>query len=79
MNRQGLIDNIPVMSNKVDVVLSNCVINLAPNKNKVYAEIHRILKEGGHFCISDIVVSDTLPDKIKQAAIMLAGCVAGIN
>lgn len=66
------------MSNKVDVVISNCVINLAPDKNKVYAEIKRILKEGGHFSISDIVVTDVLPKKIKEAAVMLAGCVAGL-
>ena len=65
------------MSDKVDVVISNCVINLAPDKNKVYTEIKRILKAGGHFSISDIVVTEILPKKIKEAAVMIAGCVAG--
>ena len=60
-----MIDNIPIRSNKADVVISNCVINLAPDKNKVYSEIKRILKVGGHFSISDIVVTKVLPAKIK--------------
>ena len=74
--RLGDIENIPTMSNIADVVVSNCVMNLVPNKPKAFSEVHRILKVGGHFSISDIVLTGDLPEKIKNAAEMYAGCVA---
>lgn len=75
--RQGDIEDMPVADNKADVVVSNCVLNLVPNKKAVFAEIYRVLKPGGHFSISDIVLKGELPDKLKSAAEMYAGCVAG--
>ncbi len=74
--RQGDIENIPVSSNSIDVIVSNCVLNLVPNKSAVFAEMFRVLKSGGHFSVSDIVLTGDLPDKIKSAAEMYAGCVA---
>lgn len=74
--RLGDIENIPLMSNVADVVVSNCVMNLVPNKPKAFAEVQRILKQTGHFSISDIVLVGDLPEKIKNAAEMYAGCVA---
>ena len=73
--RLGDIENIPLMSNVADVVVSNCVMNLVPNKPKAFAEVQRILKPTGHFSISDIVLVGDLPEKIKNAAEMYAGCV----
>ncbi|MGN6615675.1 MAG: arsenite methyltransferase [Ilyomonas sp.] len=75
--RQGDIEKMPVTSNTADVIVSNCVLNLVPNKNEVIKEIYRVLKPGGHFSISDIVLEGELPKEIKQAAEMYAGCVAG--
>lgn len=75
--RQGDIENIPVSANTADVIVSNCVLNLVPNKDRVFKEIFRVLKPGGHFCISDIVLIGQLPENIKQATEMYAGCVAG--
>jgi arsenite methyltransferase len=75
--RQGDIEDMPLTSNKVDVVVSNCVLNLVPNKHKVFSEIYRVLKPGGHFSISDIVLEEALPEKWKQVAELYAGCVAG--
>jgi ubiquinone/menaquinone biosynthesis C-methylase UbiE len=75
--RQGDIESMPVTSNIADVVVSNCVLNLVPNKNNVFKEIFRALKPGGHFSISDIVLEGTLPTNIQQAAEMYAGCVSG--
>lgn len=75
--RQGDIEKIPVTAHTADVVVSNCVLNLVPNKNAVFSEIFRVLKNGGHFSISDIVLTGDLPDKIRAAAEMYAGCVAG--
>lgn len=75
--RQGDIEKIPVTSNVADVIVSNCVLNLVPNKKAVFTEIFRVLKPGGHFSISDIVLEGQLPEKIQQAAEMYAGCVAG--
>jgi SAM-dependent methyltransferase len=75
--RFGEIENLPVEDNTADVVISNCVLNLVPDKLKAYREIYRVLKPGGHFGISDIVLTGTLPSKIKSAAEMYAGCVAG--
>ena len=66
--RLGDIENIPLMSNVADVVVSNCVMNLVPNKPKAFAEVQRILKPTGHFSISDIVLVGDLPEKIKNAA-----------
>lgn len=74
--RQGDIENMPVSSNSADVIISNCVLNLVPNKINVFKDIYRVLKPGGHFSISDIVLTGTLPDKIRMAAEMYAGCVA---
>jgi arsenite methyltransferase len=75
--RQGDIESMPVTSNIADVVVSNCVLNLVPNKDNVFKEIFRVLKAGGHFSISDIVLEGTLPANIQQAAEMYAGCVSG--
>ena len=74
--RQGDIEKMPLTANVADVVVSNCVLNLVPNKKAVFKEIIRVLKPGGHFSISDIVLTGSLPDKIKSAAEMYAGCVA---
>jgi arsenite methyltransferase len=75
--RQGDIEKMPVTANAADVVVSNCVLNLVPDKNAVIKEIHRVLKPGGHFSISDIVLEGELPKEIREAAEMYAGCVAG--
>jgi len=75
--RLGDIDNLPIGSNRADVILSNCVLNLVPDKVKVFLEIYRVLKAGGHFSISDIVLEGALPDKLKKAAEFYAGCVSG--
>lgn len=75
--RQGDIEKMPVTSNIADVIVSNCVLNLVPNKDNVFKEIFRVLKVGGHFSISDIVLEGTLPTNIQQAAEMYAGCVSG--
>lgn len=75
--RQGDIEDMPVGGNSVDVVISNCVLNLLPEKDKIFHEIFRVLKPGGHFCISDIVLVGELPDSLKEVAEFYAGCVAG--
>ena len=75
--RLGDIEQMPVSANVADVVVSNCVLNLVPNKQNVFKEIYRMLKPGAHFSISDIVLEGALPDKLKQAAEMYAGCVSG--
>lgn len=75
--RLGEIDDLPVDENSIDVVISNCVLNLVPDKEKAFSEIHRILKKGGHFCVSDIVLVGNLPEGLKKSAEMYAGCVAG--
>ena len=75
--RQGDIEHMPVTANTADVIVSNCVLNLVPNKDGVIKEIYRVLKPGGHFSISDIVLVGELPADIKNAAEMYAGCVAG--
>ncbi len=73
----GDIEELPVTSQSVDVVISNCVMNLVPDKNKAYQEIFRVLKSGGHFSISDVVLNSDLPKGILEAAEMYAGCVSG--
>lgn len=73
----GDIENMPVAADTADVIVSNCVLNLVPDKDRVFKEIFRALKPGGHFSISDIVLEGTLPAGIQQAAEMYAGCVSG--
>ncbi|MGF7233194.1 arsenite methyltransferase [Arachidicoccus sp.] len=75
--RQGDIENMPVSANIADVIVSNCVLNLVPNKDGVFHEIARVLKPGGHFSISDIVLVGALPEALRKDAEMYAGCVAG--
>jgi ubiquinone/menaquinone biosynthesis C-methylase UbiE len=75
--RQGDIEKMPVTANFADVIVSNCVLNLVPDKDGVFKEIFRVLKAGGHFSISDIVLEGQLPKEIREAAEMYAGCVAG--
>ncbi len=75
--RFGDIEDMPVSDNVADVIVSNCVLNLVPDKPKVFSEIFRTLKPGGHFSISDIVLEGDLPDALREDAEMYAGCVAG--
>jgi arsenite methyltransferase len=75
--RLGDIDNMPVKDNTADVVVSNCVMNLVPNKEKAFAETFRIIKQGGHFSISDIVLQGELPDDLRKEATLYAGCISG--
>lgn len=75
--REGDIDNMPVNDNVADVIVSNCVLNLVPNKQKVITEIYRILKPNGHFSISDVVLIGNLPKALQEDAKMYVGCVAG--
>ena len=73
----GEIEKVPLDNDTADVVISNCVLNLVPDKSKAFAEIYRILKPGAHFCVSDIVLKGELPAGLKKSAEMYAGCVAG--
>jgi len=75
--REGDIEDMPVADNLADVVVSNCVLNLVPNKKTVVKDIYRVLKPGGHFSISDIVLVGELPLELKNDAEMYAGCVSG--
>ncbi len=75
--RQGYLEDLPVESNTVDVIISNCVINLSPDKSKVFGEAFRVLRSGGKLAVSDIVTDGPLPDSIKQSLSAWAGCVAG--
>lgn len=75
--RQGDIEKMPVTADIADVVVSNCVLNLVPNKSNVFKEIFRVLKKGGHFSISDVVLVGELPEKLKHVAEMYAGCISG--
>jgi Methylase involved in ubiquinone/menaquinone biosynthesis len=75
--REGDIEDLPVLDQSVDVVVSNCVLNLVPDKAKVFSEIKRVLRSGGHFSISDVVLAGQLPDSLRNAAEMYAGCVSG--
>jgi arsenite methyltransferase len=74
---QGDIEDMPLPDNAFDVIVSNCVLNLVPDKSKAFANMYRVLKPGGHFCISDVVIKGTLPEKIQKDAEMYVGCVAG--
>jgi arsenite methyltransferase len=75
--RLGDIEKMPVTANKADVIISNCVLNLVPDKHKAFSEIFRVLKPRAHLSVSDVVLKGELPEKIKQAAEMYAGCVSG--
>ncbi|MBN2348659.1 MAG: arsenite methyltransferase [Bacteroidales bacterium] len=74
---KGDIENMPLPNNSFDVIISNCVLNLDPDKEKAFNEIFRVLKTGGHFCVSDIVLNGKLPEKVRDVAAMYAGCVSG--
>lgn len=73
----GEIENLPIPDNSQDVVISNCVINLVPNKERAFQEIYRVLKPGGNFCISDIVINGEIPDEIRQNLDAWAACISG--
>ena len=75
--RLGDIEELPVADREVDVIISNCVLNLIPDKAKAFREIYRVLKPGGHFCISDIVHNGELPERLKSVAEMYVGCITG--
>ncbi|MBL7810698.1 MAG: arsenite methyltransferase [Bacteroidetes bacterium] len=75
--RLGDIEKLPISADTADVVVSNCVLNLVPDKEKAFAEMYRVLKPGGHFSISDVVLIGELPSGLKNAAEMYAGCVSG--
>ncbi len=75
--RQGDIENMPLAGNSADVVVSNCVLNLVPDKKQAFAETFRVLKKGGHFSVSDIVLVGDLPEGLQKNAELYAGCVSG--
>jgi ubiquinone/menaquinone biosynthesis C-methylase UbiE len=75
--RFGDIEDLPLANNLADVIVSNCVLNLVPDKKKAFNEIYRTLKPGAHFCVSDIVIKGELHPELKKSAEMYAGCVAG--
>lgn len=74
---QGDIEDMPLQDNQFDVVVSNCVLNLVPDKTKAFDNIMRVLKSGGHFCISDVVIKGELPENLRKDAEMYVGCVSG--
>jgi len=74
---KGDIENMPIPDESYDVVISNCVLNLVPDKIKAFSELFRVLKRGGHFCVSDVVIEGNLPEKLRKEAEMYAGCVSG--
>jgi len=75
--RLGEIESLPVESGTVDAVISNCVVNLVPDKKKAFSEIHRVLKSGGRFTVSDIVLDGELPETVRRSAELWAGCISG--
>lgn len=75
--RYGDIENMPIENDSIDVVISNCVLNLVYDKQRAFSEIYRVLKKGGHFCVSDIVLIGELDEKLRKPAELYAGCVAG--
>lgn len=75
--RLGEIENLPIENESIDIIISNCVINLSPDKEKVFREAHRVLKPNGRLMISDIVTEKELPDEVKKSFAAWAGCVAG--
>ena len=74
---KGEIENIPLPDNSVDVIISNCVINLSADKGRVLSETFRVLKPGGRFAVSDVVVRGTVPDEIRRSLLLWVGCIAG--
>jgi len=74
---KGDIEEMPLPDNNFDVIVSNCVLNLVPDKIKAFSEIMRVLKSGGHFCVSDVVLKGTLPAKLRNDLEMYAGCISG--
>ncbi|HET8668925.1 MAG TPA: arsenite methyltransferase [Terriglobales bacterium] len=77
--RKGMIEDLPVESGTVDYVISNCVINLSPDKPAVFREIARVLKSGGHFAVSDIVLLKTLPEAVVRDISAYVGCISGAS
>ena len=77
--RLGEIENLPVADDTVDVIISNCVINLSPNKARVFEETFRVLKTGGRLAISDVVASTELPDEMREDLMLYSGCMAGAS
>jgi ubiquinone/menaquinone biosynthesis C-methylase UbiE len=75
--REGAIEQLPVDSSSVDAVISNCVLNLVPDKSKAFAEMLRVLRPRGRFCVSDIVATGELPAPVREVAALYVGCVAG--
>lgn len=75
--RLGDIEDMPIRNESVDVIVSNCVLNLVPDKEKAFKESYRVLKPGGHFSVSDVVLKGNLPEKLKNDTEMYAGCVSG--
>lgn len=75
----GDIERMPLPDNSFDVVVSNCVLNLVPDKPKAFNEIFRVLRPGGHFCVSDVVIKGSMPEKVRKDAEMYAGCVSGAS
>jgi SAM-dependent methyltransferase len=75
--RLGEIEHMPVADGVVDVIISNCVINLSVEKEKVFKEAYRVLKTGGRICVSDVVATAELPEELKKDIAMLTGCIAG--
>lgn len=73
----GEIENLPLEDDNIDVIISNCVLNLVPDKHKAFSEIYRSLKAGGHFCVSDIVLNGKISDDLKEIAAIYAGCISG--
>src|SRR5580658_7843043 len=74
---KGEIENIPLPDNSVDVIISNCVINLSADKDRVLCEAFRVLKPGGRFAVSDVVVSGSLPEEVRKSMLLWVGCIAG--
>jgi len=75
--KHGDIEEIPIEDNSIDVLISNCVLNLVPNKQKAFSEIYRILKTDAHFCVSDIVIKGKMSEQLRKSAELYAGCVSG--
>ena len=74
---KGEIENIPLPDNSVDVIISNCVINLSADKDRVLREAFRVLKPGGRFAVSDVVVRGSVPDEVRKSMLLWVGCIAG--